>query len=1357
MRSKMESTSPLFILCEICREAYFLTRDTLLRHQQVCLAVKSFILTSQPTTAAVIARPSAASTVTPSPPIATAATPITEASDPSTSGAVRKADGKRRRTESPARPTTKTTGRPSKKRKHDADADNDAAGPSTAITKDAAAAVADGEASNEVVPKMQWQLKKGLSSARDYSIANPNMFYKDTHTFLAAAQPLVEKLLRNELQTTNSLKYNIVAEAFFIHPEGTSEEFNFKVPSKTLYGGADNLKELLQEDTQRILAEQDDFEAKGSGWSLDYPSKVVLRVSRFTFNKLKGKAFTKKLPTSIKNRKSTINIENQDDACFKYSILVKHLPGVHCDSKLTENDFIDIEDRYYDFDGLTFPVAVPDINKFEQRNPNVSVNVFEVGGEGEITPLRVVNEKEDHTDLLLYRDGSGSSHYVYIIDFARLIRPQIARGSNKITVCKRCVAYRESRQCVPNPETWLKEHLRLCVANSPTQIRMPKEGENILKFNDYDQEIRVPIIVCADFEATLLPIVGSDGRYQSHEPNSFCTLVKTTLPADILREADISTEPYVYRLPDAGRHFMRHMSDLARKVEELYLRNESLGEMTKEEKERHAQATQCDFCERLFDDGTCVKMLDHDHITSKYRHTLCGKCNLKCEQPNFIPVYLHNLSNYDANFILKNLGTMSGSEVNVIPATNEKYISISVKVGRMWLRFLDSYRLMASGLAKLASILSDDEFCESSKLVPPEYVDLVKRKNVYPYDYVKSADVFNDTCLPPRESFYNRLNDEHCSEEDYEFAKSVWNKLNMKTFAEYHDFYLKLDVCLLADCLTSFRKSCLDAYRIDCCHHYTAPGFAYSAMLRMTRVSLELITCSEQMLMVENGVRGGLVQCSLRYAKANNRHLSNPVDYKPDEPTSYLLYLDAINLYGSAMLRHLPVGNFKFIDDPDTVEWSNLPEDSPHGYILDCDIECPDAHHDKLQDLPPLPSLDLSPTGDGKTKKLLATLTTKRRYVVHYTALQQAQRLGLKVLKVHRVLSFSQSAFMKRFVELNARLRAETDNAFYKGVYKLITNSVYGRTCLNKRKQREVRIVTTDKALQKLVRQPRFAEHVIISPNVVAVHMRKRCVKLNVPIYVGMTVLEHSKTHMYNFFYNTLCRELKTSDCNFDLCYIDTDGIILYIRTEKELYEILKRPSFACQLDQSTYPADHPLKDDTNKGVLGTFKDEATRGRMLHSFVGLRSKMYAYSYGSQIKDFEEKEVEAAAATSSSEYVVKAKGIKTGWVKSHLRFEDYKRTLFDEEFVPQKAEFNLIRSKQFNLVSTTVVKKSLSANDDKRHIMDCGLKTLPHGHWRLREQVAVVATAESDSENEEDAVAKEDTEEDSGEDVKHNGC
>lgn len=211
------------------------------------------------------------------------------------------------------------------------------------------------------------------------------------------------------------------------------------------------------------------------------------------------------------------------------------------------------------------------------------------------------------------------------------------------------------------------------------------------------------------------------------------------------------------------------------------------------------------------------------------------------------------------------------------------------------------------------------------------------------------------------------MNNEPCSEEDYEFARSVWEKLKMKTFGEYHNFYLKLDVCLLADILTSFRKTCLESYKIDCCHVYTAPGLAYKSMLRMTRITLELLTDPDMLLMIESGIRGGLVQVSLRHAVANNPYLSNPSDYNENEPKTWLLMLDALNLYGYAQSSYLPTGNFKFVESPETLDWSTLPLDAPTGYIMEADVTVPDRVHDKLQDLPLLPELEIPPGSREKT------------------------------------------------------------------------------------------------------------------------------------------------------------------------------------------------------------------------------------------------------------------------------------------------------------------------------------------------------------------------------------------------------
>lgn len=1155
--------------------------------------------------------------------------------------------------------------------------------------------------SQRAPPTLPVKVKKALSSAKDYVIANPDGYYRELDTFLEAATPLLTTLLQDEVSAPGtSLKYYLLLEALYDHPEDIQDLFNFKTTTKTLHS-TDSLNEMLQNDTAKILQESTEAEMKGSGWSLVAPTTLTIHVSLLRHVKPPGHFIS--LPKKLRTRKATINIQNSDQACFKYCLLAKSLPqNVDYDRvKLDENSFTNVPNNY-NFEGLPFPLPPSKIPLFERRNPGSSINVFEVGPDFQIAPYRIADrELADHTDLLWIKNDQ-TSHYVLITDFSKLIKPQIAKGSNRIVICKRCFSHKETRRC--QPETWLAEHTRFCGNYQPCNVLLPKEGDNQLKFVTYETEIPVPIIVTADFEATLLPTASTDMSYQVHEPNSFCTLVKSTLPDSLLNEVGISTEPYLQRSQNAAQAFLLHMKDLAQRVESLYLRNLPVGPMTEEQTERHRLKSNCDLCERSFNETSEQygdKTLDHCHITGTYRQTLCNRCNLRCQVPNFIPVYFHNFSGYDQAFIIKNLNCLKGCEVKVLPSNSEKYISVSVRVGRMWIRFLDSYRLMAESLADLAAGLAEVELVESSKLVPADQLHLIKHKGMYPYDYVTSPAVFDEPQLPAREKFYNRLNNEHISESDYERALAVWHGLQMTTFGDYHDFYLRLDVCLLMDTLVSFRNTCLQSYKIDCCHHYTAPGLSFSAMLRMTKITLELITDADQMLMIESAIRGGLVQCNLRYAKANNLLLSDQHDYREDEPSSYLLYLDCVNLYGKAMTSPLPYGDFRWVDT--APDWSSLPTDSPYGFILDCDVEVPATLHDKLQDLPLLPELS-NPPGSS-SKKLLATLYDKKRYVAHYTVFQQAVQLGLKVTKVHRALRFSQAPWMKKFIDYNANKRSAATSAFAKAFYKLMNNACYGKTMENVRNRVDIRIVTTDKQFQKLVRQTRFVERKIISDDVVAVQMRRNNVKMDKPIYVGMTVLDVSKVHMYHFHYKLMQEHFKAPASKLELAYLDTDGLIYYITTDQDLYTVLKQPSLSQHLDRSGYHDSHPLRDDTNKGKLGTFKDEC-KDRVMFEFVGLRPKMYAYRFSSTNKSEKRK----------------AKGIKGSYVEQNIRFRHYKNTLFSKETC-DKAHFNVIRSKSARVVSTTVIKKSLSAEDDKRQILQCGIRTLPYGHYKLGEEDA----------------------------------
>lgn len=155
---------------------------------------------------------------------------------------------------------------------------------------------------------------------------------------------------------------------------------------------------------------------------------------------------------------------------------------------------------------------------------------------------------------------------------------------------------------------------------------------------------------------------------------------------------------------------------------------------------------------------------------------------------------------------------------------------------------------------------------------------MLQRKGIFPYEYV------------PKQAFYSQLNDAEISNEEYQFACKMWDKFNCKTLAEYSDLYLKTDVLLLADVFENFRQTCFQIYDLDPAHYYTAPGLSWDAMLKYTKVKIELLTDPDMLLFVERGIRGGISQCSKRYAKANNKYMGE--EYNPDEDSKYLMYLD---------------------------------------------------------------------------------------------------------------------------------------------------------------------------------------------------------------------------------------------------------------------------------------------------------------------------------------------------------------------------------------------------------------------------------------------------------------------------------
>ena len=295
---------------------------------------------------------------------------------------------------------------------------------------------------------------------------------------------------------------------------------------------------------------------------------------------------------------------------------------------------------------------------------------------------------------------------------------------------------------------------------------------------------------------------------------------------------------------------------------------------------------------------------------------------------------------------MQHIGEQDGT-LSCIPNNKEKYISFS------WRQFVfkDSVQFLLASLDKLVKANPEESFKLTKKDYSQDEFNLLFRKGVYPYEYMDSWERFDDTALPPIEKFYSSLTDSHISKEDYEHATKVWNTFKCKTLGDYHDLYLKTDVNLLADVFENFRNICLKQYKLDPANYYTSPGLSWDALLKMTHVELELLTDYNMYLMVEKGLRGGISMVSNRYAKANNPLLE---DFNPNEKTSYLMYLDANNLYGWAMVQHLPTDSFKW-SSANIEDILKHPLEDQTGYICEVDLEYPDELHEKHNDYPLAP------------------------------------------------------------------------------------------------------------------------------------------------------------------------------------------------------------------------------------------------------------------------------------------------------------------------------------------------------------------------------------------------------------------
>ena len=380
---------------------------------------------------------------------------------------------------------------------------------------------------------------------------------------------------------------------------------------------------------------------------------------------------------------------------------------------------------------------------------------------------------------------------------------------------------------------------------------------------------------------------------------------------------------------------------------------------------------------------------------------------------------------------------------------------------------------------------------------------LLLRKGVHPYEYMDNWEGFNETSLSSKESFYSNLNMEDIDKIDYRHGNNMFKIFKLDNLGDYHDLYVKSDTLLLADVFENFRDMCIKEYELDPAHFISLPGLAWQACLKKTNIELELLTDYDMVLMVEKGIQGGICHSIHRYAKANNKYIQN---YNNNEESSYIQYLDTNNLYGWAMSKKLPVNGFKWLDSDKINEdfIKNYDENNDKGYVLEVEVKYPKRLHELHSDLPFLSEqMEVN-----KCKKLVCNLFNKKKYVAHINALKQALNHGLKLKKIHRVIEFNQKEWLKPYIDMNTELRKVAKNDFEKDFFKLMNNSVFGKTMENIRKHRDIKLVTTNKKRSKLVSEPNYHTINLIAEDLSIIEMKKTKVKMNKSIYLGLSILK---------------------------------------------------------------------------------------------------------------------------------------------------------------------------------------------------------------------------------------------------------
>ena len=952
----------------------------------------------------------------------------------------------------------------------------------------------------------------------------------------------------------------------------------------------------------------------------------------------------------------------------------------------------------------------------------------------------------------------------------------------KAFYCERCMAPFGTKE-------ELEYHRGMClVTDSNYRVVQLPEFDPGLSFNDmhYEKKFKIATYMVADFESVLKPL-------NEHRDGTKETLSYEHLPCSYgIKVVSIFNELdefilYTGKSPeDTIEHFCEDILKISTKVYKFYsalvVRHQEIPE---ERKAEYGRRIRCRNCLREFNPKINLQKVNaFNPITGEYLGVLCSACNKRIQlTESILPLVFHNARGYDLHHIIKEITKVKyDCTYNGIPQNSEKVMSFTIlrsvqkrtisPAGRPIfkrqrtmcdIRIIDSLLFLLKSLESLTTILkrrNPDDFGKSFPILynqmakppfelTPLQITATLEKNLYPYLWFSDYGKFD---LPISEM--KKLVDEDKREffndnpDDPDFLKSYNRKKDVfyhaleilgdkvKTVKDWANIYLAGDVLQLADILENARNLFMTTHHLDILHYYGAPGYSWDAFLYSLKGSEILpphLFCKGEMNFVcffMRGIRGGCSGIMKRYAKANNKFMGDK--YDPTKPSSFLIYLDANNLYGWAMQQKLPCDDFKWIENPEGLNQRNifaylddLEKNQNSSAFLEVKLSYPKELHDKHNLYPLAPerrtikgeyelseyqrdlNKRLNYKINVKTPMLMQTLEDKDHYFLHSRNLQLYIGLGMKLEKVYSGVRFKEDYVMRDYIQLNTDLRNKSGNTdFEKELYKLLNNSIYGKTLENPMKYSILTFINSTNQFDEAVAKPGFEGSVFQQDNFMIAKMKHETVEYRKPLYLGASITEYAKFLMFHFYYAILQEFYGWEKVN--LLFTDTDSLMLEIFTEDifaDIAEINRR--FDCPIDVSSFDPEvvkkYHILTKNNKRI-GAFKSE-TGSEIIYDFVGLRSKMYSYRiFGKE-----------------DEQHMRAKGVSKSAIR-YLSHENYQKCLdaISSQDARQPIEMKNIRSRGHHIYSVVNEKFGLSSNDTKRYILPDKINTLAYGHYKIAE-------------------------------------